>query len=638
MEKNYHFLDIEINKPIYRKLPAMQYDNNSRYILVSVFSNFIPYDLTYATVKIYGIKGDKTVFFNNAKILDAKAGKFEIDLTEQCLAAAGDVEIQILILGANQERLSSNSFLVNVKKTIVDPIGITSQSEWGALTEGLANLAEYDIYKQNINKHDTEIKNTTDRLNALYGKIREIFFEDIAGSSFKEKIVNITNRAKIEDSLFVISFRSYVTYEIDDSIEIDISYIGIKGNGCIFKCIGNIPTFINVISSKEPSRNKKYINKVQIATSNENFGTGIVFGGPNSKGLSDLVCNGITVLDGFNKGVTFIDNAYLISFSNCEFKSPVEMPSGHKNYGENINFNQCLFCNNRGTCVINNNSSGDFRFYMCSFDYSDRVAECYAGGIIIENSHIEFRLSGETHIHLYDFELFKCEGSSAYIFINNSKLLGNRNYATGEIGNINREYLFVVNGGDLNTNMRSIIKLTNCSIWGLKTRSGYLCGGDTNGKFIVKDTQANLNWETSPKTKDNNNLSIYEFNINTSKCSYKILKMDVDGTLRDVIEFTVTEQGAKAYLELIYSGNITFNLLFKQEQTTADAYTQYYYRNDYIANKPTKNCKGDGWISFSKENFYYPSNSMNPLIIEMNRTNHVVGQKFYVAIENFNLW
>lgn len=167
MEKNYQFLDIEINKPIYRKLSAIQFDNNSRYILVSVYSNFKPYDLTYASVKIYGIKKDKTVFFNNAKILDAVNGRFEIDLTEQCLACDGDVEIQILILGLDKARLSSNSFIVNVKKNIIDPVKVTSQDEWGILTQGLASLAEYDIYKNNIDRHDIEIKENIKKISVL---------------------------------------------------------------------------------------------------------------------------------------------------------------------------------------------------------------------------------------------------------------------------------------------------------------------------------------------------------------------------------------------------------------------------------------------------------------------------------------
>lgn len=175
MEKNYQFLRMDINKPINRNLTAIQYDNKSRYILVSVFSNFIPYDLTYTTVKIYGIKGDETVFFNNAKILDAKNGKFEIDLTEQCLAVEGKVEIQILILGPNEERLSSHNFTLNVKKNIIDPVRVTSQEEWGILTEGLSALAEYDVYKNNVARHDNEIKENTDSISILNDKAAKIY-------------------------------------------------------------------------------------------------------------------------------------------------------------------------------------------------------------------------------------------------------------------------------------------------------------------------------------------------------------------------------------------------------------------------------------------------------------------------------
>lgn len=191
MEKNYQFLKMDINKPINRKLTAMQYDNKSRYILASVFSNFIPYDLTYTTVKIYGIKGDKTVFFNNAKIVDAKAGKFEIDLTEQCLAVDGDVEIQILILGANQERLSSNSFILNVKKTIIDPVKITSQNEWGALIEGLASLAEYDIYKSNIDRHDKELKEKEKQISILSNEKVNVKWFGVVGDGVTDDTENV---------------------------------------------------------------------------------------------------------------------------------------------------------------------------------------------------------------------------------------------------------------------------------------------------------------------------------------------------------------------------------------------------------------------------------------------------------------
>lgn len=228
MEKNYQFLDIEINKPIYRKLSAIQYDNNSRYILVSVYSNFKPYDLTHASVKIYGIKKDKTVFFNNAKILDAENGKFEIDLTEQCLAVDGDVEIQIIILGANQERLSSNSFILNVKKSIIDPVKVTSQDQWGILTEGLKNLAEYDIYKQNIKENTDKIMTLKSKLDTVinvkdFGALGDKRTDD--STSFQNAIDYCTKNKK---TLFVPSGE----YIIDNAFSLEaLSNLTMIGEG-----------------------------------------------------------------------------------------------------------------------------------------------------------------------------------------------------------------------------------------------------------------------------------------------------------------------------------------------------------------------------------------------------------------------
>lgn len=237
MEKNYQFLNMDINKPINRKLTAIQYDNKSRYILVSVFSNFIPYDLTYATVKIYGIKGDKTVFFNNAKIVDAKKGQFEIDLTEQCLAVAGDVEIQILILGANKERLSSNSFVLTVKKSIIDAVKVTSQSEWNALTEGLSNLAEYDIYKNNVLKHENEIQKTKNDIMLVGSQLKDIainvknFGAKLDGiTDDSQSIQNALNYAKDNDSKTVLVPYSKNGCKISNNISIPKG-VKIKGEG-----------------------------------------------------------------------------------------------------------------------------------------------------------------------------------------------------------------------------------------------------------------------------------------------------------------------------------------------------------------------------------------------------------------------
>lgn len=205
MEKHYTFLDIEINKPNYRKLRAVQFDNNSRYILVSVYSNYKPFNLTNTCINVYGIKKDKKVFLNSAKILDEENGKFEIDLTEQCLACSGEVEIQIFILGLDKTRLSSNSFILNVEKNIIDPLRVASADDWQLLNDGLSNLAEYNIYKNNVNKLDENLK------PVLSTKARIVKNSDIEKLNnsllnyntieFSENEFNFVNTLEIEKSI-----------------------------------------------------------------------------------------------------------------------------------------------------------------------------------------------------------------------------------------------------------------------------------------------------------------------------------------------------------------------------------------------------------------------------------------------------
>lgn len=144
MQKHYNYLNIDLDKKIHTKLKAKQGDSKSRYILVNLISNSTYYDLSDCAVKIYGIKKDKTIFFNHATVTNAKQGRFEIELTNQALAVPGEIEIQILILGTNQEKLTTFSFFIDVNKTIIDDAAIESTNEFTALTEALSSVQNID--------------------------------------------------------------------------------------------------------------------------------------------------------------------------------------------------------------------------------------------------------------------------------------------------------------------------------------------------------------------------------------------------------------------------------------------------------------------------------------------------------------
>lgn len=144
MQKHYNYLNIDLDKKIHTKLKAKQGDTKSRYILVNLISNSTYYDLSDCAVKIYGIKKDKTIFFNHATVINAKQGQFEIELTTQALAVTGQIEIQILILGTNEEKLTTFSFFIEVEKTIIDDAAIESTNEFTALTEALSSVQNID--------------------------------------------------------------------------------------------------------------------------------------------------------------------------------------------------------------------------------------------------------------------------------------------------------------------------------------------------------------------------------------------------------------------------------------------------------------------------------------------------------------
>lgn len=171
MNKSYQYLDIDVNKKIHRRLRAVQGDAKSRYILVSLYNNSMPFDLSNCSVKIFGVKSDKKIFFNYANIIDTSKGQFEIELTSQALAVNGELQIQILVLGANQERLTTCTFFIDVDRTIVDDNAIQSENEFTALTKGLADLAEYDTYKNNVLKHDENLIKHENKLNEVSSQL-----------------------------------------------------------------------------------------------------------------------------------------------------------------------------------------------------------------------------------------------------------------------------------------------------------------------------------------------------------------------------------------------------------------------------------------------------------------------------------
>ena len=145
---NTKIIKLDINKKLYETISAKQGDTESRFLLFHIFDSSLPFDLREKSVRVYGIKPDDTKVFNDLVINDAEKGYCTLELTNQILAIAGLVKLELVIYNGNK-KLSSIPFVLNVISSLNSDDAVISTNEFTALMNGLAALSEYDIYKSN---------------------------------------------------------------------------------------------------------------------------------------------------------------------------------------------------------------------------------------------------------------------------------------------------------------------------------------------------------------------------------------------------------------------------------------------------------------------------------------------------------
>ncbi|MBK1809338.1 BppU family phage baseplate upper protein [Clostridium sp. YIM B02505] len=135
---------MDINNRVLTKLEAKQDDVNSRFIQITLLDGNNAINLTGNTVKIFGVKADNTKIFNDVEITDATNGVILIELTNQALAVAGELQCELVIYGSENSVLSSKVFTINVLESIRDDSAIESTDEFTALTQGINKLEAWD--------------------------------------------------------------------------------------------------------------------------------------------------------------------------------------------------------------------------------------------------------------------------------------------------------------------------------------------------------------------------------------------------------------------------------------------------------------------------------------------------------------
>ncbi|WMI81951.1 BppU family phage baseplate upper protein [Anaerotignum sp. MB30-C6] len=127
-------------------ITAVQNDSNSRFLDVYLLDNGLPINLTGHEVRIYCKKADEKEIYNNGVITEATNGRCQFELTDQALAVAQDLEVQIVIYHNNVEILQSLPFKIKVVKSLISAGAVESSNEYGALVVLYQNLYEaYDL-------------------------------------------------------------------------------------------------------------------------------------------------------------------------------------------------------------------------------------------------------------------------------------------------------------------------------------------------------------------------------------------------------------------------------------------------------------------------------------------------------------
>lgn len=170
---NTKIIKLDINNKMYETITAKQGDTESRFLLFHLFDASLPFDLTEKSVRVYGIKPDGTKIFNDLVINDVKKGYCTLKLTNQMLAIAGLVKLELVIYSGNK-KLSSIPFMLNVISSLNSDDAVVSTNEFTSLMNGLAALSEYDIYKSNAKQVPgikEEVSNLSSQLDTKANEI-----------------------------------------------------------------------------------------------------------------------------------------------------------------------------------------------------------------------------------------------------------------------------------------------------------------------------------------------------------------------------------------------------------------------------------------------------------------------------------
>lgn len=355
---NTKIIKLDINRRLYDKIVAKQDDTKSRFLLFQLLDGAVPFNLTDRSVRVYGVKPDGAVIFNDLTVTHSTTGFCLLELTNQMLAIAGTVKLELMITEGDK-KLTSIPFEMEVIKKINSNAAVESSNEFRALLNALKEIDDWN--REFADKSGKLEELYTPRLNELGSQLEHIVqIQESEKYVLKENdnIQEILNTKKV---IFIPN-----TFEIKVNETLKTGFDGqiIEGNNSIIK---NITTPSVSIAAKKSTLHIKHKNvtikdlvfvgyqKYNEGTTKEDISTGhhiYVSGNDKANLLIEKCmwingCNGVSLENG-TSDIT-INNCIGI---NCEhgfqiFNSHDVIVNNYihkiKPYGESLGYSQRSF-------------------------------------------------------------------------------------------------------------------------------------------------------------------------------------------------------------------------------------------------------------------------------------------------------
>lgn len=205
---NTKIIKLDINRRLYDKIVAKQDDTKSRFLLFQLLDGAVPFNLTDRSVRVYGVKPDGAVIFNDLTVTHSTTGFCLLELTNQMLAIAGTVKLELMITEGDK-KLTSIPFEMEVIKKINSNAAVESSNEFRSLLNALKEIDEWnkefadksgkleELYTPRLNELGSQLDNKANLSDVRY-KGDKITSEDLVinDDSKKIKLKNLSQEVK----------------------------------------------------------------------------------------------------------------------------------------------------------------------------------------------------------------------------------------------------------------------------------------------------------------------------------------------------------------------------------------------------------------------------------------------------------